>query len=314
MLKSKIKNLSLPNCFFNASGPLCSTREDLLELDKSNSSIVLSKSTTLSIRKGNPKPRYYDHELGSINSMGLPNLGYKFYLSMSTEISKPYFISISGMTLLDTLTIVKDCLNNNDIQGIEINLSCPNIVGKGQLAYDLPKMDEYLKSIFPYIINNKNGKLVGLKLVPYFDIHIYSEVCDILQKYPIDFITCVNSLGNGLIIDYIKEETVIKPKNGMGGIGGKYIKPIALSNVRNFYLEFQKRNLNIDIIGCGGIETGIDVFEHILAGATMVQVGTQLYKEGPEVFVRLQNELIDVLKEKNYNSLSEFRGKLKTIS
>ena len=77
------------------------------------------------------------------------------------------------------------------------------------------------------------------------------------------------------------------------------------------FLEFQKRNLDIDIIGCGGIETGVDVFEHILAGATMVQVGTQLYREGPEVFVRLQNELISILKEKNYNSLSEFRGKLK---
>ena len=97
------------------------------------------------------------------------------------------------------------------------------------------------------------------------------------------------------------------------GIGGKYIKPIALSNVRNFYLEFQKRNLDIDIIGCGGIETGIDVFEHILAGAKMVQVGTQLYKEGPEVFVRLENELISIMKDKNYNSLSEFRGKLKNL-
>ena len=313
MLKTEFKNISLSNCIFNASGPLCSTREDLLKLNNSNTCIVLSKSSTIDLREGNPKPRYYDHDLGSINSMGLPNLGYQFYLDMSTEISKPYFISISGMTLSDTITIVKECLNNNNISGIEINLSCPNIIGKGQLAYDLPKMDEYLKEIFSSIEYDKKNKLVGLKLVPYFDIHIYSDVCDILQKYPIDFITSVNSLGNGLIIDYQKEETVIKPKNGMGGIGGKYIKPIALSNVRNFYLEFQKRNLDIDIIGCGGIETGIDVFEHILAGAKMVQVGTQLYKEGPDVFVRLQNELISILKEKGYKSLSEFRGKLKNI-
>ena len=312
MLRTEFKKISLSTCIYNASGPICSTRDELLKLNDSNSCIVLSKSSTISLREGNPKPRYYDHDLGSINSMGLPNLGYKFYLDMSTEITKPYFISISGMTLLDTITIVKECLNSN-IQGIEINLSCPNIIGKGQLAYDLPKMDEYLNEIFSSIDYKKNNKLVGLKLVPYFDIHIYSDVCDILQKYPIDFITCVNSLGNGLIIDYNKEEVVIKPKNGMGGIGGKYIKPIALSNVRNFYLEFKKRNLEIDIIGCGGIENGIDIFEHILAGAKMVQIGTQLYREGPELFVRLEKELISIMKEKKYSSLSEFRGKLKNI-
>ena len=99
----------------------------------------------------------------------------------------------------------------------------------------------------------------------------------------------------------------------MGGIGGKYIKPIGLSNVRNFYLEFQKENLKIDIIGCGGIETGTDVFEYILCGASAVQIGTQFYKEGTNCFSRLKKELVEIMEKKGYQSLEDFQGKLKII-
>lgn len=308
---------------FNASGPLCTTEEELLSIENSNSVIVLSKSATLEEREGNPKPRYFDNDLGSINSMGLPNKGYKFYIEMAKKIKKPYFISVNGLTLDDTKTIVRDILIHNSlgdnlIEGIEINLSCPNIIGKGQLAYDLEKMDLYLKEIFKIYNENINpntsNKLnIGIKLPPYFDLHWFPLVADILMKYPINFITCINSIGNGLIIDYDLEEIVIKPKNGMGGIGGKYVKPTGLANVRNFYLEFQKRNLDIKIIGCGGIETGIDAFEYILAGADFLQIGTQFYKEGSVCFRRIENELYDIMYSKKYTNFNQFRGKLKNI-
>ena len=321
---------------FNASGPLCTTEEELLSIENSNSGIVLSKSATLEKREGNPKPRYFDNDLGSINSMGLPNRGYKFYIEMAKKIKKPYFISVNGLTLNDTKTIIKDILVHNSlgdnlIQGIEVNLSCPNIIGKGQLAYDLEKMDLYLKEIFDIYSKYKNTKYknttnnenhnhnhnqkfhIGIKLPPYFDLHWFPLVTDILMKYPITFITCINSIGNGLIIDYEREEIVIKPKNGMGGIGGKYVKPTGLANVRNFYLEFQKRNLDIKIIGCGGIETGIDAFEYILAGADFLQIGTQFYKEGTFCFQRIEDELYKIMDSKNYTNYNQFRGKLKNI-
>ena len=308
---------------FNASGPLCTTEEELLSLDKSDSGIVLSKSATLEKREGNQKPRYYDNELGSINSMGLPNKGYKFYIEMAKKIKKPYFISVNGLTLNDTKTNIRDILIHNSlganlIEGIEINLSCPNIIGKGQLAYDLEKMDLYLKEIFQIYNenvnpNNSNKLNIGIKLPPYFDLHWFPLVTDILMKYPINFITCINSIGNGLIIDYDLEEIVIKPKNGMGGIGGKYVKPTGLANVRNFYLEFQKRNLDIKIIGCGGIETGIDAFEYILTGADFLQIGTQFYKEGTICFKRIEDELFEIMNKKKYNNFNQFRGKLKNI-
>lgn len=137
---------------------------------------------------------------------------------------------------------------------------------------------------------------------------------DILNQYiknnKIDFITCINSLGNGLIVDYEKETCVIKPKNGLGGIGGEIIKPIALSNVYNFYRRLGDK---IDIIGCGGISNGYDVFEHILCGAKMVQIGSKFMEEGLLCFTRIENELIEIMKKKNYKNVGEFRGKLRNI-
>lgn len=314
-LETNIRHLLLPGCIYNASGPRCTDIKELLKLDKSESALVLSKSATLEKREGNPKPRYFDHDLGSINSMGLPNEGINYYLFFAPTIkNKPYFISVNGLTLQDTLKILNGIIRNKNVTGIEINLSCPNIIGKGQLAYDMTEMDTYLHTIFNTVEFSLHPTLlIGVKLPPYFDLHWYPMVTNILKKYPIHFITCINSLGNGLLVDSVSESVVIKPKGGMGGIGGKYIKPIGLSNVRNFYLEFEKQNLKIDVIGCGGIETGLDIFEYILCGAKAVQIGTQYYKEGTKCFERLAQELLQIMEEKNYQKLEDFRGKLKTL-
>lgn len=122
--------------------------------------------------------------------------------------------------------------------------------------------------------------------------------------------TCCNSIGNGLVIDFENESTVIKPKNGHGGIGGDYIKPIALANVRQFYKNLGNK---LDVIGCGGVKSGRDVFEHILAGASAVQIGTSLYKNGPEHFNIILGELEDIMRKKKYVYLSDFKGKLQNL-
>jgi dihydroorotate dehydrogenase (fumarate) len=130
-------------------------------------------------------------------------------------------------------------------------------------------------------------------------------MAEILNQYPIQFVTCINSIGNALYID--DETVVIKPKGGFGGIGGAYVKPTALANVRMFYKLLRK---DIFLIGCGGVETGRDVFEHILCGASMVQIGTQLMKENTGVFTRLITELKEVMNTKSYKILEDFKGKL----
>ena len=123
-------------------------------------------------------------------------------------------------------------------------------------------------------------------------------------------------VGSGLYV-YVNKDAIIESVTekaldsiGIGGIGGKYIKPTGLSNVYNFYQEFKKRNLDIKIIGCGGIENGVDAFEYILCGADALQIGTQFYKENTPCFKRICDELSDIMSKKQYSTISEFKGKL----
>lgn len=307
--KTTIGNFTFENCFMNAAGIYCMTKEELEAVEQSEAGSFVTKTGTLEPRTGNPEPRYYDTALGSINSMGLPNLGYDYYLDYVTELqntpnSKPHFLSLVGLTVDETHHILKIVEASDYKCLVEVNLSCPNVPGKPQIAYDFETTDQILSDIFSYYT-----KPLGVKLPPYFDIVHFDQAASIFNKYPLSFINSINSIGNALIIE--DESVVIKPKNGFGGLGGDYIKPTALANVHAFY---QRLNPSIKIIGTGGIKTGRDAFEHILCGASMVQVGTALYQEGPEIFTRLTKELKEIMVEKGYNSLEDFRGKLHYIN
>jgi dihydroorotate dehydrogenase (fumarate) len=155
--------------------------------------------------------------------------------------------------------------------------------------------------------------IIGLKLKPLFEIYEFDKISEILLRYKenVQFITCSNSIPNGLIIDGLKETTMIKPRDGLGGIGGICMKPTSLSNVWNLY---KRLGTNIDIIGCGGITSGLDVFEYILCGAKAVQIGSQLIFEGPSCFKRIGLELEYIMTQKEYKSIDDFRGKLKLIN
>lgn len=297
------------NPFMNASGVHCMTIEDLQELEKSDAGAYITKSCTLEKREGNPSPRYVDLDLGSINSMGLPNLGFNYYLDYVLEVQQnqdtPIFFSIAGMSPEENLEML-DSIQKSAFSGItELNLSCPNVPGKPQLAYDFQATEQLLEKVFAFF-----KKPLGVKLPPYFDLAHFDQMADILNKFPLTYVNSVNSVGNALYIDTEEEAVVIKPKNGFGGLGGQYIKPTALANVRAFYTRLKPE---IQIIGTGGIETGQDAFEHLLCGASMLQIGTALHKEGPEIFTRIRRELQEIMDKKGYQSIDEFRGNLKSL-
>lgn len=297
------------NPFMNASGVHCMTIEDLQELEKSDAGAYITKSCTLEKREGNPSPRYVDLALGSINSMGLPNLGFNYYLDYVLEVQQnqdtPIFFSIAGMSPEENLEML-DSIQKSAFSGItELNLSCPNVPGKPQLAYDFQATEQLLEKVFAFF-----KKPLGVKLPPYFDLAHFDQMADILNKFPLTYVNSVNSVGNALYIDAEEEAVVIKPKNGFGGLGGQYIKPTALANVRAFYTRLKPE---IQIIGTGGIETGQDAFKHLLCGASMLQIGTALHKEGPEIFTRIRRELQEIMDKKGYQSIDEFRGKLKSL-
>ena len=302
-----IAGVKFPSCFMNASGALCVTREELLVLGRSRAGAIVTKSMTVEARQGNPGPRYYGFPGGSINSMGLPNLGYKAYVELIPELKgfgKPVIASIAGLCEDDFPTIAQ-AINDAKPDLIEVNLSCPNIPGKPQIGYDADASERLMKRVRKIITVP-----MGVKLPPYFDPAHHKLMGDVIGRCGVNFLNLINSVGNGLVVDPETETVVIKPKGGFGGLGGTIIKPVALANVRAFWKYF---NGKMPIIGTGGVMSGIDAFEHILCGASAVQIGTVLVEKGVQVFTRLEQELAGCLEKKGYKSVAECRGKLKEL-
>lgn len=302
-----IAGVQFPTCFMNASGALCVTREELYALGRSRAGAIVTKSMTVEPRAGNPEPRYYGFPGGSINSMGLPNLGYRAYAELIPELAqfgKPVIASIAGLCEEDFLTMAR-VIDQARPDLIEVNLSCPNIPGKPQIAYDPIDSERLLKRLRSLITVP-----MGVKLPPYFDPVHHAVMADVIRCSGVDYLNLINSVGNGLVVDPRQDSPVIKPKGGFGGLGGSLIKPVALANVRAFWKLLEGR---IPIIGTGGIMQGVDAFEHVLCGASAVQVGTALVEEGVVVFERLERELMEVLATRGKSLLHECRGKLKEL-
>lgn len=303
--KTKIAGIGFGSYILNASGPSCSTLEELERIAKSNSAAIMMKSSTIEPREGNEEPRYVSLPLGAIQSMGLPNLGYKKHLEFVSQLKKfgkPIIVSVAGFSINEYKIMVKE-FQTSGADLIEINLSCPNVDGKQPIAYNLKRTVEILDKV-----SGLGEKPIGLKLPPYFDFSQQEQMSKLIKDYNISFISSINSLGNTLIIDSEQEKPIIKPNKGFGALCGEYIKPVALANVRRFY-ELLKNE--VSIMGVGGIKTGRDAFEFLLAGADAVQVATIFEKEGVACFKRINAELEEILEQKGYSSISDIKGKLK---
>lgn len=254
-----------------------------------------------------------------MNSEGLPNSGIDYYIDSKTieetlegcsSAKKPYMVSISGKTLKDNLEMLDKISKVEDkIACVELNLACPNVIGKPIIAYDSEQMRMILKTIAG---KNYSFKL-GIKLPPYLDSKQLQEAATIINEYSklVRFVVCINTIGNALSVDDVSEAPFIASNNGLAGLSGPAVKYTALANVRQMRQHLLS---TIDVIGVGGIESGKDVFLFLLCGAAAVQVGTCHWKEGPKCFDRICDELKDLLKQKGYSSVQDVIGKLKPWS
>jgi len=315
MPKTKVAGLDFSGYAINASGINNQALSQLKKIADSPSAAVMLKSTTLEKRLGNPNPKYIVKSPlipgCTFNSMGLPNDGIAKSLGYVEELKeysqKPVIISISGLSLDENVELFKQIQTHGKADAVEINLSCPNVIGKPIIGYDLEQIETTLKAISKI----KGVVKLGLKLPPYLDVTMFDKVAKILLEYKdlVKFISTINTVS-ALVIDPKKESVIIKPKNGVGGLGGDFVKPIGLLNVRSFY---ERLNGEIAIIGVGGIRNGTDAFEYLLAGADSVQVGTAFAHEGIKVFEKIEIELKTILEEKGYQSIEEIKGGLKTL-
>nr|QBK87711.1 MAG: dihydroorotate dehydrogenase [Marseillevirus LCMAC202] len=312
MYSTSIKNLHIPHFIYNAAGVWDTTVEQCQQLEKSHfCGATVTKSFTLNPRKGNEYPKYhFDNPHFSINSNGFENRGVAYYLyKLNPKPTHPVFFSIGGMSDDERISmLIKVSSQAREHSGIELNMSCPNLGCPGA-AYDSKKLDEALRKIFE--ATGKISLTFGLKLPPYYLPEQFSSISDVIIDYEsqIDFITCSNSIPNGIDFDVDNNCTKIAPNDGYGGIGGQILLPIGLANVRCFSQIFRSQELEeIAVIGCGGVCSGTDAYKYMLAGATAVQVGTHLWKNGPKVFTEIADEFAHIMNKKGYTSLAEIPG------
>ena len=261
--------------------------------------------------------------------------------------TKPYMVSISGKTLEDNLQMLEKISiaiqeqqqkqqtnqgvgeedeNHPKIAAVELNLACPNIVGKPTIGYDFEQMEDVLHrvSLLPCFGMNSNTNSggrqddtplfpLGVKLPPYFDRSHFIMAATILNKYKhiLTYVATINTIGNALAVDYHAEMKAVRPNGGFAGLSGPAVKYTALANV---CMMRELLDECIDVVGVGGVQTGKDAFEMILCGAHAVQVGTCHWLEGPGCFDRICRELRSIMKEKQYSKIEDFRGKLKDWS
>lgn len=296
-LNTSIGGIKLASPILNASGPLTKNWHHLKRIDQSASSAVLSKTCTIKPKTGNfgPKLQIIDEAI-SLNADGLENHGIHYYKEL--KFLKPYIVSIHGdpKAMFQMLQILA---SKDNVCGVEVNLSCPNIDHNAH--FHIREILEQITRAF--------HKPFGLKFPAFYSLADIENIIKMVVKYPVGWITAINTLGNAFLCD--NEQALILPNNGFGGLGGRGLKPIALGNIRMIWLLLQKYNrMDIDIIGVGGVESGQDVFDMILCGASAVQVGTRHLIEGSKCFQRILDELITIMNKKQYQDISAFKGKI----
>jgi dihydroorotate dehydrogenase (fumarate) len=308
-LKFSIRGVDFESCVYNASGPSSHSKDELLKIEKSQSAAVVSKTATLLPQDGNTnaKPCGLNKvELGtgyccgSLNSEGVyPNKGIDYYIredivASMIEHGKPYIVSIAArnidddvLPMLDKILNVnkifqtkkhldKDTISSPAISAVELNLSCCNLEGESIVAYTPALVDSVLRMITTHKLFLETNTLLGVKLPPFNDMNLLHNVAHTLAKYSeVSFVVSVNPVANALLVDSDTESASIPTNEGLGGLGGGFIKHTALANVRQLYLAFneQLNRTDMAIIGVGGISSGQDAFEFILCGATAVQIG-----------------------------------------
>lgn len=262
---------------------------------------ICLKGTTLEPRLGNPAHRVAETPAGMLNAIGLQNPGahvvVRDYLSKLDFNETRYIANVSGSTL-EEYTEVTRIFDDSDIDAIEINISCPNVKEGGVAFGNDPDMSARVVAACRKVTN----KPLITKLSPnQTDIAANARGC---IEAGSDAFAVINTLM-GMAIDIDSRRPIIG--NNQGGLSGPAIKPIALLKVHQVYQVCKVHN--IPILGQGGISSGEDALEFIIAGASAVGIGTGLYYD-PLCCKAINKTISNYLQQHNLSSVTELVGSL----
>ena len=239
---------------------------------------ILPKTTTPAARKGNPPPRVAETPAGMVNSIGLQNPGVERFMEDldAFDLGVPIFVSVAGETVRDFAALCERVSDDARVAAIELNLSCPNVEHGGLTFCAGPAaVDEVVAAC-----------RAAAPAKPLFAKLTHEGVVGNARSAEAagaDALTVMNTIP-ALTIDAKSRSVLVR-----GGLSGPAVKPVALKSVHDV-----ARTVNVPILGGGGVTSGTDVAEFMLAGATVVQIGTASFVRDP---AEILTEFTDYLRE-----------------
>lgn len=299
-LRVKIKDLEFSNPVTTASGTFGFGYEfeDFLDLDKLGGYFM--KGTTLKLREGNPYPRMAETPAGMLNAVGLQNKGVDYFIEHLYPGLRKYnshmIVNVNGSTIEEYIAVTEKINELEDIPAIELNISCPN-VKEGGMAFGTSciSAERVVKAV-----RKAYDKVLIVKLSP--NVTDITEIARSCEAEGADSVSLVNTFL-GMAIDAEKQKPMLSTITG--GLSGPCIKPIALRMVWQVY-----NAVKIPVVGMGGIMNAKDAIEFMLAGSSVVQVGTASFID-PQVTLKIIDGINEYLDRHNIAKASDLIGALK---
>lgn len=300
ILPGKRADLALRNPILTASGTFGYGLEFMPYGNLADLGGIVVKGISLTPRQGNPMPRIAETPAGMLNAIGLQNCGLEVFLREKLPLlpwkDVPVIINLYATSLEDYAALARALAAEEGVAALEVNISCPNVKAGGVLFGQDPALAE---AVTRAVARNAGNKPVIVKLSPNVtDITAIAKAC---ENGGADAISCINTV-QGMAVDIRTKRPRLA--NGIGGLSGPAIKPVALRCVWQV-----AGAVSIPVIGIGGIATAEDVLEFILAGAHAVEIGTATLAR-PDAAFRIAAELPALMREAGIETLDAFRGSL----
>ena len=243
----------------------------------------VSKTVTVEPRQGNPPPRLYELPGGMLNSIGLPNKGLEGYLAHDlpelAQLPVPLIVNVMGFTREQVETLVTAFGDRDEVAGLELNVSCPNVETGMIMGADPYETGALLDAVRPH-----TRKPLIVKLTP--NCTSPGEVAAAAEAHGADAVSLVNTLRGMAFHPRRPSEPWLG--GGSGGMSGPAVRAIALAQVA----EVRSR-VSIPIVGMGGVQNGRHAYDFIHAGADVVAVGTESFRD-PLAGARVAAELAEI--------------------
>ena len=296
MLETEICGLRLKNPTILASGILGNVGSSLRRVAEAGAGAVVTKSIGVHAREGYKNPTVIKIEQGYLNAIGLANPGIKEFsdeVKVAREGGVPVIGSVYGFSVREFVSVAKE-MEGYGVDALELNLSCPNV---GKAGAFFCTTEELAYEVIKAVKDDTEVPVIAKLTANTGDIIAIAKAC---ERAECDAVTAINTL-KAMKIDVKAKMPVLG--NKLGGLSGPCLKPVGVACVYEIVKE-----TDLPVIGCGGVTTGEDAVEYLMAGASAVQIGVGVAERGINIFSKVSKEIEDFMGENGYKELKDLIG------